>query len=168
MALPQKSVQKEFVSAQLNHCSSPLPNSCGSLYPIPTAQAVGRQPSCQPWRAWLLPQRNWEVVLSCHYLCFMGALQVLLVQITFSVYVLCMKQTLWGFGAQSSCVKLGVSWSLWRPTMVTVFHDRLTALFSAVNWRQVIEVGTISAVLALSFTLCFALHCICCNKSYRH
>lgn len=64
MALPQKSVQEEFVSAQLSHCSSPLPDSCGSLYPVPTAQAVGRQPSCQPWRAAATEQLGDSAVLS--------------------------------------------------------------------------------------------------------
>ena len=45
-----------------------FPMALGFPYPVPTAQAVGSQPSCQPWRAWLLPQSDWEIALSSRYL----------------------------------------------------------------------------------------------------
>lgn len=93
MALWPKKAFRRNLSALSRILPAHFPVAVDSLYPVPTAQAVGSQPACQPWRAWLLLQSHWERVLSCHYFCFMDALQVLLVQITFSVYVLCMKQT---------------------------------------------------------------------------
>lgn len=45
-----------------------FPRALGSLYPVPTALAVGGQPSLQPWRAWLLSQSDGEIALSSRYL----------------------------------------------------------------------------------------------------
>lgn len=85
-----------------------LPVALGSPYPVPTAQAVGSQPSPQPLGAWLLLQSDWEMALSSGYPSISEVpYKFPLVRITFAVYFSCMKQGTsfwWFWHLERSCI----------------------------------------------------------------